>query len=212
MLRKPRSLRIGEFIRRLRTINRYLPDFPSPDNSSLDEDAMVDIIVQVIPMKWKTELVREQYDPGQHTIVELEGRLEMLEVGEDLEKASPKVSKPGNGESSDKTSDKSASKHTKTHEKNGKARFAKKKFSDKPPCQLCAILGGNAESHSTKNCFKKAAMDKRSDVTKAKRKWVSHEEVNALVLSRTKKSLKRAFKKNDLQYKSSTSESSDTES
>ena len=117
---------------------------------------MVDIVVQVIPMVWKTELVREKYYPVQLTLDDLEGRLVMLEVGETLSKSSLKSLKKGSGESADKTSVTSSSKSGKT-EKKDRSRFNKGKIHDKPPCQLCTILGGNSDSHSTKNCYKKAA-------------------------------------------------------
>ena len=191
-------------------------------HEALDEGSLIDVIVSVIPMKWKTELVREQYDPAAHSIDDVEVRLEMLEVGEDLERA---TLKPRDFVySKDKTGKKNA---YKSHQK-GKTDAHKKyvrtdtveKGSDTPPCKLCQLLGGNADSHGTNDCFKKRAFEKKGTGSKRpekniakyqKRKYVSAEEVNALVMKKTKKSLKKITKKNGLQY-SSSSESSDTES
>ena len=34
------------------------------------------------------------------------------------------------------------------------------KDDDQPPCKVCSIFGGNADSHSTSKCFKKAKKSK----------------------------------------------------
>ena len=45
-----------------------IEDRRNTENSEMDEGSLIDIIVQVIPMAWKDELVRENYDPSQNSV------------------------------------------------------------------------------------------------------------------------------------------------
>lgn len=88
MLKKPRAVNIHTFVLRVKQLNRYLPFFPGPDNDVLDEPPLIEVVIGVCPMKWKAELIKENYGVGLHTLDQVETPLQMLEVGEALERAS----------------------------------------------------------------------------------------------------------------------------
>lgn len=164
LLRKPRSVSIHTFILRLKQLNRYLPFFPEPDNVELDEATLVEVVIGVIPLKWKTELVREKYDVGAKTLQEVETRLEMLEVSEALEKASlgknfpdpVKIKMDRNIGPQMRTKSKIKPSGSVKIGRRGKfKKQAEDESDDNPLCKLCTMFGGNPDSHSTNKCFKK---------------------------------------------------------
>ena len=91
----------------------------------------------------------------------------------------------------------------------------------KPPCALCALFGGNPDSHGAATCNKRKlfsnALDngqngnKRARRNKERKNW-NKEEVNTIILRRTKKAVKRAFKRNGLNYESSSDSSNSSKS
>ena len=62
--------------------------------------------------------------------------------------------------------------------------------------QYCKFFGGNAESHSTVNCFNKADIDRiwKQNLDKKKGKKRTN-ELNKLIAKKVKATIKKAFKK-----------------
>ena len=75
---------------------------------------------------------------------------------------------------------------------------------------MCAIFGGRADSHSTKDCHKKKSTDKRWKSYKSKiNSTFKKHEMNKIITKKVKASLKKSLKQNQLDY-SSTESDSDT--
>ena len=87
-LRKPRSISVHQVVSRLKILNRYLPDFPGPENTEIDEGGLIEIVVSMCPTKWRHEMVKDHFEPAEHTLEEVQTRLEMIEVVEDIENTS----------------------------------------------------------------------------------------------------------------------------
>ena len=69
----------------------------------------------------------------------------------------------------------------------------------KPPCQYCKFFGGNAESHSTLNCFKKTEIDRIWKQNLDKKKGKKHtNKLNKLIAKKVKETIKKSLKKNEL--------------
>ena len=152
------------------------------------------------------------FEPADHTIDEVQNKLELSEVLEEVERANfPK--KEGGKENPKENKTDPKKKGGKKHKKGSDDPKDGGEF-DEPPCMLCKLFGGNARSHATSKCNKKAKIKNGLDKAypkndKKKRYSVSSEEINAIVVKRAKKLLKRKFKKGGIDYASSTSESSD---
>ena len=210
---KPKGLRVSQVVTRLKTINRCLTLFPGPDNTELSEGTLVDILVQMCPRGWAIEMARNQFDPADHTLLEVQTELERSEIIEDITDSKHKAydkkhKKRSNDDSDESKSDKKSSKKRKKDYKNS---FKSKKShgGDKPPCQYCTFFGGNAETHASTKCFHKEKIDKiwKANLDRNKGGYKKN-ELNKLVAKKVKESMKKSLKKNELSYSSTESDSS----
>ena len=109
-----------------------------------------------------------------------------------------KHKKRSNSDSEDNEPNKSSKKKKKLDKFKGKNR--KKHGGDsKSPCQYCKFFGGNAESHSTVNCFNKAEIDRiwKQNLGKKKGMKCTH-ELNTIIAKKVKATIKKSLKKNEL--------------
>ncbi len=83
-MKKPKKLTIRQFATRTRELNGYLDLFP-PYNcgQSLPEDELIDIFEAAIPPKWQKVMMRNNWDPADHSLHEFVEFCERLEVTED---------------------------------------------------------------------------------------------------------------------------------
>ena len=51
-LLKPKSLSANDISSRLKILNNYLTSFPSPDNKSLSQGDMIEIVLSMLPAVW----------------------------------------------------------------------------------------------------------------------------------------------------------------
>jgi hypothetical protein len=82
-LRKPRDLKIREFVTRLVEVNEYLNEFPpSEANQKLPTDELMDIAEFAVPATWQRTMVLHDFDPTNHTPTEFVEFCERLEFAE----------------------------------------------------------------------------------------------------------------------------------
>ena len=65
---------------RLKVINGYLPTFPGPENTALDEGMLIDVLVSMCTDKWRNEMIRSGFEPADHTIDTVQSQLELPEI------------------------------------------------------------------------------------------------------------------------------------
>ena len=214
-LYKPKSVKVVQVITRLKTINRLLTLFPKPENTELSEGAQIDILVNMCPSAWIFEMAKHKFDPAEHSLDEVKFELERHEIMGEIESANKRVfDKKNKRKSSDDSDDEKPNKSSKKKRKLEKYKGKNKKEhggDSKPPCQYCKFFGGNAESHSSVNCFRKAEIDKiwKKNLDRKKNKKHSH-ELNKLIAKKVKATIKKSLKKNELSYASSDSAESET--
>ena len=194
----------------MKILNRYLPDFPGPENTEIDEGGLIDIVVSMCPAKWRHEMVKDHFEPAEHTLEEVQTRLEMIEVVEDIESTSLEKKTP-------KKEDHSKNYPPYKKKSNNWKKPENRSEDSKPPCKLCNVLGKNGTTHSFNDCFRKknveskwnSSKESKNGYKKRKLPYVTTEEMNAIVIKRTKRLVKKQFKKSGLQYASSTDSSID---
>lgn len=82
---KPKTVAVSQVVSRLRVLNSFLPYFPEPENVALDEGALIDIVLQMCTAKWRNNMLRVQFEPHDHTLDEVQTKLEISEVLEKVE-------------------------------------------------------------------------------------------------------------------------------
>ena len=81
-----------------------------------------------------------------------------------------------------------------------KFKFSKSKSVDAKGCELCNLLGGKPETHSTKNCFFKEKVKSAWNKNRPKKNHsYSKNEVNLLVERKAKAMIKKKLKKQGLE-------------
>ena len=96
-MRKPKDMKIRDYVDRLQEINNYLVHFPVKDDepaaASLPKEEMMDIFLFGIPNSWQKKIVELGFDSISHTpqeFVEICERISYGETIEDGQKAKPK--------------------------------------------------------------------------------------------------------------------------
>ena len=130
-----------------------LPYFPQPLNSKLPEDKLVEIILQLIPMGWKCMMTCANFKPLKATMEELVKYLEGVKRSE-TENPPKRNPKPTAAQRTNKNKNK-CKRGEKEDSPETTAMLPSTKKSCRK-CKLCKMFGGNSESHSTKQCNKKA--------------------------------------------------------
>lgn len=192
-LKKTRSVTVQQMAERLMKMNSYLVLFPDqPHNTKLDEDELVEVMLSMSPMKWRTDMVRMNFEPAEVTFLQVQTCLEKIEMIEATEALSLNNKQKNKGNK-------------------GKDKSNKDDSKDSPLCALCTLLGGSPKTHATSQCYKKKAFDKSkkhgkggygSGDKRKKGEGVSKytKELNALVEKKVKTLIKTQFKKSGLTY------------
>ena len=97
-------------------------------------------------------MVKDHFEPEEHTLEEVQTRLEMIEVVEDIENTALEK----------KTSKKEDNSKTNPSFKKKTSNWKKpenKSEDSKPPCKLCNVLGYNGTTHCFNDCFRKKNID-----------------------------------------------------
>ena len=82
---KPHSVTVSQVVSRLRVLNSFLPFVPGPENSELDEGALIDIVVGMCLARWRNEMLRIAFEPHEHTLDQVQNKLELYEVMEEVD-------------------------------------------------------------------------------------------------------------------------------
>ena len=180
-MRKPKDVKMREFVSRVQELNGYLANFPPfEENQLLPQDEIMDILEFAIPNAWKNQATLQGIDILSNTPQELVEFCERLELVEDIEESK-------NERKSSKKS--SSSKHEKEDSRKRKSETSTK---------VCLLHG---PGHSTDECRTLQAQAKRmkstyqSQTPDGKKSWKKREETHALVAKIVKKMQKASKRK-----------------
>ena len=85
ILRKPKDMRIRDFLARFKELNKYLEEFPPYNaNQELPEDEIILILESAIPSKWQQQMVLQGFEVVDKTIQEFIEFCERLEFSEQV--------------------------------------------------------------------------------------------------------------------------------
>ena len=138
-MRKPRKLKMREFMARVEELNhdlRYFPVFVP--GSRLLEDELLDIYENGVPNSWQKQFLLQGFDPIEHSKQEFLEFCERLEATEDIFVENPSAKRKGNTKNFSKNKD-------------GRTpvnRSARNSSSTPKYCRL----HGNQQSHDTGTC------------------------------------------------------------
>ena len=83
ILRKPKDMRIRDFLARFKELNKYLEEFPPYNaNQELPEDEIILTLESAIPSKWQQQMVLQGFEVVDKTIQEFIEFCERLEFSE----------------------------------------------------------------------------------------------------------------------------------
>ena len=200
---KPRSVSIHQCALRLKQINGYLPLFPFPENETLSEGDLIQILVVMCPKSWQVKMTEHDFDPANHSFQQVLDQLIKWEV---VEKLPNKNSGDANQPESNSKGKGKGDRRDKKKKRKWKEAEDKEYGGEDPPCLLCFLFKGNAKSHATKDCNKKPRILKflQSGGNNKKKKFKSAErhELNALVKKTVQKCPKEKKKDKELDYTS----------
>ena len=69
-------------------MNAMIPVFPGPDNLPFTEQEIIDIVISIVPMSWRTTLARMNFEPFDANVLEVQTALEKIELLEKCESLS----------------------------------------------------------------------------------------------------------------------------
>lgn len=175
-LRKPKETSIREHVARAVEINGYLPFFPQPragvEPTKLDEDELLDILEFGCPSAWQKQMLLQNFDPMEHSMVEFVQFCERVELTEEP------LQEP-------------------TETKTKKKRRTENGNNGKKNC----MLHGNDCGHTTEECRTLKAQAKRMKSTyesqhpEKKKAYKQKQELHALVMEAVESALKTGKKK-----------------
>ena len=85
-MRKPRDMTSRQHIALIQEMSENLTLYPGGDaDSPFDEDELKDIVENTHPASWQWEMVRQDFDPIDHTLDEMMGFFERMESVEEME-------------------------------------------------------------------------------------------------------------------------------
>eukprot|EP00957_Ditylum_brightwellii_P200506 15285624-Ditylum_brightwellii.AAC.1 len=143
-----------------------LPYFPQPLNSKLPEDELVEIILRLIPAGWKRTMTCVNFKLLEATMEKL---VEYFKGVECSETENPPVRNPKAAAAQKANKNKNKGKRD---EEEDSPKTTATSSSTKKSCRKCKLykmFGGNSESHTTKQCNKKALLSSLLDGHKKKR-------------------------------------------
>jgi len=199
-MRKPREMRIRDFVARVQEINNYLSQFPPFGAAQiLPEDEVLDILETAVPVSWQKEFVRSGFDPMEHDIREFVDRCERVELTEGIETSKNINQNSSNTNSSNKkhkgNGHGTRSTHHRSEGNNKGSTWSAKSSEEAPVCPLhgkghsmgdCKVLRAQAEKMRATHMAK--SHEQKSEERKNKRKFagVSKEDLNALIEEKLK--------------------------
>ena len=77
-LLKPKSLSIDTMSSRLKILNNYLSDIPSPDNKSFSQGEIIEIILSMLPAVWLSSMTASDLDLRENSYEDVIEHLEIL--------------------------------------------------------------------------------------------------------------------------------------
>jgi len=220
-MRKPREMRVRDFVARVQEMNNYLKYFPPfEDVQILPEDEILDILESAVPNTWQKEFVRSGFDPIEHDVREFIERSERVELTESLETKKgdrPNNNNNHNGKKNKQNDHGMKSNHHRSDGSNKGSKWSAKTSEEAKDCPLhgkgthpmgqCKVLKAQAEK--MRATYMAKSYEQKTEERKKKRKFengkISKEEINAMIEAKLK------GKKSKTNKDSSSSESSDEE-
>lgn len=199
-MRKPRDMRVRDFVARVQELNNYLTQFPPfATNQSLPEDEILDILESAVPNAWQREFVRSGFDPIEHDIREFVERCERVELTETLEIKNKETKSSNNNKNKGNSLGTRSTPHRSGGNNNKGSKWSAKSSEEAPTCPLhgkghsmdnCKVLRAQAEK--MKAMFMAKSYEQKADERKKKRKIaeISKNEINAMIEAKLKKSKK----------------------
>ena len=90
-IRKPKEVKIKDYVARMQQINEYLVQFPpGNEDQKLPDDELLDILEFAIPNSWTKEFTKIGFDAADHSIKDFIKHCERLELTESWEFPSKK--------------------------------------------------------------------------------------------------------------------------
>ena len=78
-LQKPKSLSVHAISSKLKILNNYLASFPLPDNKSLSQGEMIEIVLSMLPIVWVDSMTIADLEPRVKIYEELIDHMDNLE-------------------------------------------------------------------------------------------------------------------------------------
>jgi len=151
-MRKPRDMKIREYINRVVQINMWLDQFPGAGagNGRMGEDELLDILEFAIPMAWQKEMAKQGFVPMDESITAFTEFCERLEFTEDNYQEVRSTKDSNNGTKSNAGSKNGDKRHdAKSHGKSaarGKNNNKRKSNEDELWCPLHEVNGHDLNS------------------------------------------------------------------
>ena len=124
-LRKPRDMKIREFMNRLNEMNAYLKEFPPfKENQGLPDDEIMDIAEFAVPSTWQKTMIMHGFNPtaaAPSEFVEFGKRIEFSEPPTKDDQKDRAESKTGNKGGKDRAKSSARGEHNNTSTKKRKA-------------------------------------------------------------------------------------------
>ena len=76
---KPKSLSVDTMSSRLKILDNYLANFPLPDNKSILQSKMIEIVLSILPVIWVNSMITSVLELRKKTYEDLIEYLEKLE-------------------------------------------------------------------------------------------------------------------------------------
>ena len=220
-MRKPRDMRVRDFVARVQEINNYLNQFPPfAAAQTLPEDEILDILESAVPNSWQKEFVRSGFDPIEHDIREFIERSERVELTESLEtkklESKNHINSSNNNKKHKGNGNGTRSSHHRSEGNNKGSQWSAKSSEEALDCPLhgkgshpmgkCKVLKAQAEK--MRATFMAKSHEQKSEERRNKRKFdngkISKDEINAMIEAKLKSNKTRTNNE-------SSSESSDEE-
>ena len=199
-MRKPREMKVRDFVARVQEINNYLSQFPPfGADQTLPEDEVLDILESAVPIAWQREFVRSGFDPIDHDVREFVDRSERVELTEALDnKKTDSHTNPSSSNKKHKANGHGTRSNPHRSGGNNKGpKWGARTSEEAPTCPLhgkghsmgdCKVLRAQAEKMKAMHMAK--SFEQKTEERKNKRKFadkISKDEINAMIEARIKK-------------------------
>ena len=170
---------------RLKELNNYLKYFPLRANnntphSPLSEDVLLEIIENSKPLEYQLALLRNNYDPYDHTLNAYSQYLERLDASYELNKALRSRNKPS---SANENATRTNNGRGNNNNNNGNRRGRKRPRSESQPSQRadCPHCGRANPNHAPNECWDKPGNQRPNKRPRNGNKPFTKEQVSFLI-------------------------------